>query len=75
MTPFNPSDAGRTEAFGKGSLEIERLPLAQRIEMFVELREKADTKAPDVPARLVSGLMLIEPPVRITGSLADVQSP
>ena len=66
---------GRTEGIGERCFQVQRLPLAHRIEVGGELGQQAAAEAAGGAARLVAGLVLVEAQVGIAAGLADVEAP
>ena len=75
MPAFYPRYTCGSECFSQCCFEIEGLPLAHGVQVLDEVREQTDAETFHTAACLVSGLMLIEAPVRIPGCLANVQPP
>jgi hypothetical protein len=75
MPAFDPWHACVPEDVGQSFFDIQEFPSLKRVQVLDEFRKEANAEAPHGTARLVPGLVLIEAPVRISRSLAHVQTP
>ena len=75
MTARDPGDACPSKFVRQGGLQLNRLPAPKRIGVLDEFRQQTYAGPVHPPARLIAGLLLIEPGVQVTRGFTDVQSP
>ena len=75
MPSLDPWHADIAECLRKGWLELHGFPATKWVEMAEELREEAHPEAIHVPARFVTGLVLIESQIRVDRRFTDIKSP
>lgn len=75
MPSLDPADASGCKAFRQCRFELYRFPWLHRIQMRDEFGKQAHAVVPHGLARLVPGLVLIEPPIGIARCLANIKTP
>jgi hypothetical protein len=75
VSTFDPRNARSSERVSDCGLKFKRLPFSHGIQMPDELWEQANAEAPNRAASLITGLMLVEPQIRVACGLPYIEAP